>query len=288
MNRLVKTVSILLIFVWGNILHAQTSSTELVAGSDTLSFEEMDISRVLTTTYALEAGGERAFNTYLSPLVQTGWNIGLAGTWERSMGSSTTWHQQIDVRARLGIMTNPAGNAYMDDVQATLSWSALRSFPLTHDFTLSVGAGALLEGGILYVPRNSNNPVAARAYLGGTFEGRAAYSFRFKSKRLKVLESVSLPTIGIFFSPHYGQSYYEIYLGDTSGLARCAWWGNRFALNNHLALEIPFGTTSLRLGYRFEVTNSIASDINSRITVHSFTLGITTDWIRPRLKTTSI
>ncbi|MCM1320278.1 MAG: DUF3316 domain-containing protein [Muribaculaceae bacterium] len=234
---------------------------------------------VLETTYTVEVGAERAFNTYLSPLLQTGWTVGLAGEWSRPMGHSDIWGQQIGARARLGVMTNPAGNAYMDDVQADLSWCAIQGFKPMRGLTLGVGAGALLQGGVLYVPRNSNNPVAARAYVGATLEGRAVYSFKLFGTPLRLIEAVSLPSLGVFFSPHFGQSYYEIYLGETHGLARCGWWGNRFAINNHVALEIPVCSTRLRLGYRFEVANSIASGIDSRVTTHTFTLGISTDWI---------
>ena len=258
--------------------YAQDEDLSTACGDDSYPLS-IDESRVLQTTYSVEFGGEHAFNTYLSPLVQTGWTLSLAGEWSRPMGHSKSWRQEVEARARLGIMTNPAGNAYMDDVQADLSWRAIRSFTPVSGLTLGIGVGALLEGGALYMPRNSNNPVAARAYMGTTLEGRAAYSFRLWGKCFRLLESVSLPTIGIFFSPHFGQSYYEIYLGERDGLVRCGWWGNRFAVNNHIAVEIPVCSTRLRLGYRFEAANCIASGIDTRITTHAFTLGITTDWL---------
>ncbi|MCM1005191.1 MAG: DUF3316 domain-containing protein [Prevotella sp.] len=267
MRQIVLTLLLLTVaHMWG------TAETTV----DTVAFKP---NRVLSTAYSVEVGGERAFNTYLSPLRQTGWTVGIGGEWSRPMGSSACWGQDIGVRARIGLLENPARNATMNDLQLSLSWRALRSFSPLPDLTLGLGAGALLDAGMLYLPRNSNNPVAARAYLGVTLEGNAAWSFRLWDKRFRLLESVSLPSLGIFFSPHYGQSYYEIYLGDTSGLAHCGWWGNRFAINNLFALEVPTDRVRLRLGYRLEVLNSIASDIDSRITTHSFVLGISTDWL---------
>lgn len=235
--------------------------------------------RVLGTVYSLEAGGEHAFNTYLSPLSHTGFTVGLAGEWSRPMGSSPHWGMDIGARARLGLLENPARNAAMNDLGITLSWRAVRSSGPLPGLTLGIGAGALLDAGALYLPRNSNNPVAARAYLGITLEGKAAYRLRLWGKTLRLSESVSLPSLGLFFSPHYGQSYYEIYLGDTSGLARCGWWGNHFAINNLVAVDIPINNIRLRLGYRLEVSNIIASGIHSRISTHSFVLGICTEWL---------
>ena len=46
-----------------------------------------------------------------------------------------------------------------------------------------------------------------------------------------------------------------------------------------MAVEIPVRSIRLRLGYRLNMLNSIASHIDSRITTHSFVLGIATDWL---------
>lgn len=267
-NKLLSTIVMLL-----SVLCGHTYATEPI---DSMCIPD---SRILHTVYSLETGGEHAFNTYLSPLPHTGWNIGLRGEWSRAMGNSHTWNQDIGVKAGIGFMENPAHNASMNDLRIALGWKAIRSFKATRNLTLGIGAGALLDAGMLYVARNSNNPVAARAYLGATLEGKAAYSFKIAGKSLRIIDEVSLPSLGIFFSPHFGQSYYEIYLGERDGLVRCGWWGNHFTIHNLTAIEIPVCRTRLRLGYRLEVMNSRASDINSRITTHNFVLGICTDWL---------
>lgn len=268
MTRLRLLIWIVLIsLIAGHHSYAQTHTATYTPG------------RVLSTTYTLEVGAERAFNTYLSPLSHSGWTMGLSGEWSRSIGNSLLWSQDIGACVRVGLLENPAHNAAMNDLDLALSWRALRSFTPLPDLCLGVGAGALFEAGMLYLPRNANNPVAARAYLGISLEGKAAYTVNLWGKKFRLLESLSLPSLGAFFSPHYGQSYYEIYLGNTSGLVRCGWWGNRFALSNHFALEIPVCRTRLRIGYRLDVQNSLASAINSRITTHSVTLGINTEWL---------
>lgn len=237
--------------------------------------------RALSTSYALEAGGEHAFNTYLSPLAHTGAAFGLTGSWERPVSQEERrLSMAFEAACRFAVTRNvPARNADLDDASLRLNWRMNRSFSPLKGLTLAPGAGLQIDGGLLYLPRNSNNPVAARLYAGVTLNGTAAYRFNVKGREWRVLDEVCLPSLGVFFSPHYGQSYYEISIGERSGLARCGWWGNHFAINNLVALEIPVCSIRLRLGYRLEVLNSIASGIHSRISVNSFVLGISTDWV---------
>lgn len=237
----------------------------------------------LTSVYYVEAGGERAFNTYLSPLRQTGPTFALGGEWGR--GCSTPRRRLsmfFSARYRMGFLENPARNASVTDLCLSLGWNMQRTFtPFSGvpELNVSAGAGAAVDGGLLYLPGNSNNPVAARLYAGLTLNGTATYSIRAGRTSLRLIDQVSLPSAGVFFSPHYGQSYYEIYLGEHDGLARFGWWGNHFCIDNLVAVEIPVCSTRIRAGYRFQVLNSRAHGIDSRITTHSFVLGIATDWL---------
>ena len=179
----------------------------------------------LTATYSLEAGAERAFNTYLSPLLQKGGSFALDGSWTR--GCAAPRHRlalSFGARYRMGFLRNPARNASMTDINLALQCDLQRSLKLpgTHpSLKLAAGAGLLVDGGILYLPGNSNNPVAARLYAGLTLNGTASYDIRVRGHLIRLIDEICMPTLGIFFSPHFGQSYYEIYLGEHSGLAHC-------------------------------------------------------------------
>lgn len=254
---------------------ANTDSVSATAGIRVQTFSEQ---RVLSTIYAVEIGGEQAFNTYLSPLRQRGTTYALSGRWSRPF-ASPLWDMDINARVRLGTLHNRANTASMTDLGITLSWQAQRSFAPLPALSLKAGAGIMLDAGMLYLPRNSNNPVAARAWVGATLNGAANYSLRLWGHKINIIDEICLPTLGVFFSPHFGQSYYEISLGETSGLARCGWWGNHFAIDNLLAVEVPVCSTRIRVGYRINALNSRASDIHSRITTHSVVLGIHTDWL---------
>lgn len=234
----------------------------------------------LRSTYYIGAGHESAFNTYLSPLNQSGTALSLGGEWSRGF-SRPARHLSMTFAAEadFGMLQNPAHNNSLTDIGLRLSWHALRSFSPVEGLQIAPGAGILADAGLMYLPVNSNNPVAARVYAGLSLNGSAAYELRIGRLPVRLIDNVSLPALGIFFSPHYGQSYFEIYLGERNGLARCGWWGNHFCIDNLLAIEIPVRSVRLQLGYRLQAYNSRASQIESRIIRHYFQLGISTDWL---------
>lgn len=83
--------------------------------------------------------------------------------------------------------------------------------------------------------------------------------------------------VGAFFSPEYGETYYEIYLGNHAGLAHCGWWGNHFRIDNLLAADISLGTVALRVGYHLDFSSGKVHDIVTRHTTHSLVIGLTHD-----------
>lgn len=88
-----------------------------------------------------------------------------------------------------------------------------------------------------------------------------------------------MPVTGIFFSPQYGELYYEIYLGNHKGLVRGAWPGNFFRLNNLLTADFRLGSTIIRAGYRCGITSTKASHIVTRRIEHTAVIGIASEWI---------
>lgn len=234
--------------------------------------------RPMSAIYTLGLGRERARNTYLSPISHSGTAYSLSGEWSRSLRRNPSLRQSYEASLGTSFLRDGSGLSAMTDLNLSLGWNMQRRFSLPAGFAASAGAGVQGEGGLLYLPRNSNNPVAARLSGFATLQGTLHWQSRIRRFPFAIEERVSLPSLGVFFSPHYGQSYYEIYLGEHSGLARLGWWGNHLRLDSHTIAELPLGNTAIRLGYRFSLLRSRASDIHTRITSHMFTLGIRTDW----------
>lgn len=235
--------------------------------------------RPLTATYRVDIGGMKALSTYLTPIPHTGTSYGAEGEWRRRLHSSLPLTQTYKARFGMGLLEDAAHASAMTDIDLSFSWNLQYGFLPLPRLTLSAGAGVEIEGGLLYLPRNSNNPVAARASVDLTVNAGAMYDFSLRGYPLRLFDNVSLPSLGCFFSPHYGQSYFEIYMGDRSGVARCGWWGNHFMIDNLVGIEVPVKGIRLQLGYGLSVTSSYASHINTRITSHRCVIGISTYWI---------
>ncbi|MDE6027803.1 MAG: DUF3316 domain-containing protein, partial [Muribaculaceae bacterium] len=141
---------------------------------------------------------------------------------------------------------------------------------------IQLAAGCLLDinGGALYLMRNGNNPVTALAYAGIDMDCSASYHFNIGKLPVLITDRVQLPTIGAFFAPQYGETFYEIYLGNRAGLAHCGWWGNNFGIDNLLSVKLDFGRTAMEIGYRYDYRSSYANHIVTRTSLNSFVIGV--------------
>ncbi len=242
--------------------------------------EPVAIERPVVSAYTLELGSAHIAQTYLSPLCYSG--IAMALSYERMQAmrfDPERWVMRLSGRLD-GAHThnNPARNASMWDLGLNIGWGMSRRWNVDR-WSFYGGGYTAIEGGILYVPRNSNNPVAAKAAwtIGAT--AAAVYHTSLWGKRLTLRYLAEMPLTGIFFSPEYGELYYEIYLGNHSGLVRGAWPGNFFRLNNLLTADIALGRTILRLGYRCNVSSTKTHDIVSRHIEHMAVVGLASEWI---------
>lgn len=237
----------------------------------------------VTSSYSVEAGTSHLADTYLTPLHYNGWHAALNYGRSQSMrGRLNKWLSVIDVRFDVDRDLNvPARNVAMWAGEVDLRWGMLRRFDGlvgVRALSVAVGGGMDLRGGVLYLSRNGNNPAAAKGAV--TVDARAQVQYRMLVKRLPIVLSYQgdMPVTGAFFSPQYGQLYYEIWLGNHSGLAHPAWWGNYFDLDNLVTADLLLGGTTLRVGYHNHITSTKASSIVSRHITHAFVLGIVTEW----------
>ncbi len=233
-----------------------------------------DVKRPITQTYMLKIGGTSALDTYLSPVRYNGWSVDLAGSWSKRLPwHRNSWQMAFDADAGVSRMLNPAGNAMMLGFDGSVAWGVARIFLTSAGISFTVGASTLAECGVLYLPRNSNNPASAKAAV--SIAATASISYPFKIGRLPVRLSnrVSFPSLSLFFSPHYGETYYEIYLGNHSGLAHFGWWGNKFCIDNLLSFDLDIGPSSLRIGYGYSLRSSWVNELNTQLQTHSFVVG---------------
>ena len=121
------------------------------------------IVRPVLSAYSIEAGSNHLCNTYLTPLHYSGWRTALSYERMQAMKfNPERFIQRLDLRFGPGIKKSCPQRHYVADRHAP-SWSMLWRTRLPHSLTVAAGGTAAADIGMLYLMRNSNNPVAVQA-----------------------------------------------------------------------------------------------------------------------------
>ena len=133
--------------------------------------------------------------------------------------------------------------------------------------------------------RADNNPASARAYVNLDASGMAIWHLKIKRYPMVLRYQVNLPVMGVMFSPHYGQSYYEIFsLGNSSGVIKFTSLHNQPSLRQMLSVDLPIGYTKMRFSYLADLQQSNVNNIKTHTYSHVFMVGFVKDLYRIRNK----
>jgi hypothetical protein len=127
-------------------------------------------------------------------------------------------------------------------------------------------------GGI-YNTRNGNNPVTAKIHLNLNLSGMAAYRIQIKKQPVRLRYQLIFPVAGLQFSPEFGQSYYEIGLGENNLLMHWVSFHNQFVMRNLFSVELPLSFCTLRLSYMNWIYETQINSLNTQILSNSFFVG---------------
>ena len=242
---------------------------------DTDSIPAKEKERPVIGSYRIEVGRKSAYASYLSLFSYQGGNWSVSGFWTKVLPQNPEHlAMHFEGRAGLGSLLNPSRTAAEIDLHANVQWGMEWQTRLQGGWLLGAGGSAGIFGGVLYLPRNSNNPASAQFAVGISAQGHASKVFKIGRLPILVSDRITLPLLGGFFRQEYGESYYEIYLGNRKGLAHFGWPGNRFGLDNLLAVTLDFGKTALEVGYRFSMQNETANHLTTRFFNNAFVLGV--------------
>ena len=218
----------------------------------------------------LGIGKSYEYDTYLSPLEYSGFGLNLYSEWMKAVGNSskklTVYHS---FEARFSKTENPTKSAgyYSAGLRYTLGYHR-RFTPIPKLMLFAGGAFSPYIGG-LYNTRNGNNPANAKVSFNLNLSGKALYELDIRKYPIYLRAQIDIPFLGILFSPHYGQSYYEIFrMEDYKGLIHFASFHNQRACRALITADFPLGKMTLRIGYsgdfyRTEVSNLSAYSVNN-------------------------
>lgn len=221
-------------------------------------------------TLSASIGTSNMYDTYLSPLEYKGFSIHLMYEQMRE----TNWfdrrfykQQVFEIDFSKG--DNPSKN--VSEYWFLASYRLGGHYQVYSSDGLRIGVGGLwdINAGVLYNERNGNNPATARAYSNLNLSLQASY----KLEKLAIRWQIDTPFMGVLFSPKYGQSYYEISLGNTVEIVNFTSLHNQRALRSYLTVDIPINTYTIRIGYLGSWYQTKVHDIQTHHYTNSFVIG---------------
>lgn len=238
--------------------------------------ENSEAARPVTGVYSLEIGRRSAVSRYLAPVTYAGAEYAAAGKWVKAMPFAPERAlMEFDGRVSGAYsLLNPRKNSSMQALDAEFDWNMRAWWQLPEGFTLSVGGGIEMEAGVLALLKNSNNPVSVNVAAALGLAASASWTHKFG--KLPVVASLNLrsPLLGAFYMPGYGETYYEMYVGNHSGLVHCGFPGNRGKVMMSLSVMLDFGKTAMEIGYRLNWQRATANNLVYRSFGNFFTLGV--------------
>lgn len=153
-------------------------------------------------------------------------------------------------------MRNSSKTARMHYVSVKLDFGTHYVFELGRGFKLSTGGLIDAFGAMKYVPRNVNNVVSADVQVGLRAVITTHYLYKINERfSIGCHYGLTSPVIGCFFSPEFGESYYEIWQNMSNSLSRDIHFSsfhNRQGVSGELDFDMIFKSGVLTLGFRHE------------------------------------
>ena len=260
-----------------NIPEANTASPAATTPQVVASLEHLPLSGVVERTYLLGMGKNHVYDSYLSPLDYAGSTLGFTRIGERTMQRGQgRWSQMTYFDFNASQLHNPVGNATTWDGELQFNYG--QHYHLMAQPKWNVALGGLLGAhlGGTYNTRNGNNPGQLRMALDLAVSAVAARQFALWKKRWTWRTQCDIPVMGTFFTPNYGQSYYEIFiLGHANRNIVFSHPFNAPSVRLLSTISIPFGTSSLTLGYKADIRQSTVHHLDRHAWHHTFLIGYT-------------
>ena len=224
-------------------------------------------------------GTSSVYDSYLSPLKYKGNNIGLR---YEQMRNTKFINENVSSQHLINLnyswSENSTGTASYYTGLFDYHYGLYYKIKPFDKFQLFTGmqAGGLL--GFVYNTRNGNNPATGKAHIDLCLSAIANYNLRIRSQPLQLRYQLSVPFIGVMYSPQFGQSYYEIGLGLTNNLAHLSSFHNYFAISNMLTAEIPLNKLTLLFSYQFSFYETRINDLDTRLITNTFYIGFSSNF----------
>ena len=214
-------------------------------------------------------------DTYLSQETFRGTEVSFIGQAIRQRDSSRvsrelTHHAWVSLAGTRGNAHSLLTGSY----NLRFGWHYNWAYPAQR-LHLRVGAvGDFLLGGA-YDTRNSNNPAQLRLSFAADPSAALSWDFSLGHRPLTLTYAAAVPVVGLAFSPHYGQSYYELFARgnyDHNVVVTSLFSGPQ--LHQMLTLDVHFRRTAFTVGYVGDILQMKANGLK----YHQYSHGIMVGW----------
>lgn len=241
--------------------------------------DSQQANRYVTRATMYGIGYTNVFDTYLSPQEYKGIDFRIS---RETMRMTKLLDGNVSVQnffqANIGYTHNHAENNNTFNGLVNWNYGLHYQFRITENFKLLAGALADINGGFVYNLRNTNNPASARAFINLDASAMAIWHAKIKNYPLTFHYQVNVPVVGAMFSPHYGQSYYEIFtLGNSDGVIQFTSLHNQPSVRQMLSIDFPVRYAKLRFSYMADLQQSDVNNIKTHTYSHVFMVGFVKD-----------
>lgn len=220
-------------------------------------------------------------DSYLSPLKYDGWGLRVLNERIKKISledGKISRQQLLNVDFSSTINPSETARSFTGFVDYSLGYHY--RFNLMRNMRLLVGSSAQAQAGFIYNTRNGNNPASAKLSLNLNASAMLLYSFKIKNYPLTFRYQLETPFAGAAFSPHYGQSYYEIFnLGNHKDVVKFTSFHNQLAFKNYITLDFPIRNFTIRTGLMNSSNRMNLNGINSHVISNSFMIGFVHEFI---------
>ncbi len=220
-------------------------------------------------------GGANVLDTYLSPEKHTGEELRVISHTIRDIPGDR-WQQQIMHEGILSTVDDRSGKDNMLGGLYNLNYALQKVFqPKSDRFSVRAGFMADFQIGALYNSRNQNNPAQMRMSLQVGPSASATYDFELFHKKLTARYELSVPLVGLMFSPNYGQSYYEIF--SRGNYDHNVVFTTPFcapSLRNMLTIDAKLWGTTFRIGYLGDFQQAKVNGLKQHTYSHGLLIGV--------------
>lgn len=243
-------------------------------------FTQQEAEKSVFSSTSIGVGSSRVFDTYLSPLEYKGMNYQIMH--ERSVNIpkwGNKWYFQQFVKLNFGSTENPAHNNTTIDGFISYDGGVMYKVLNAGNFNLFIGGSGEAKIGFIYNLRNGNNPATAKTMINLKADIMASYKLMINQYPLYLRLHAGTPFAGVFFSPHFGQSYYEIFgLDNKDGIIKFGSFNNQQAINTLFSVDIPIGKVAMRVGYYMEYYRTHTNHLTTKVFNNNFMIGLSKEF----------